>query len=745
MHKITQNLKHEFLKNRNLVFVLFTFFMVATLSFFATSNMHESSAANPNDFRPGNIISDAVMANYNSMNEAEIQNFLNSKNKCDNRNYDLYLQYTAAHPTITWHWEGEPYNGHFVCLAEEKFGDNNNEIGTGKTAARIIYEAAQEYKINPQAILVLLQKESSLITDKVPNSYDYGQATGYGCPDTAACDKKYSGFKNQVHRAAELFRYVLDNNSRYYPAGRNVFVGYHPSASCGGSQVYIENRATAALYQYTPYQPNSAALAAGYGQGDTCSAYGNRNFYFYFTDWFGSTQASVDGELVTIPDGEYNLSSAVGSNRALGTLLNNAELVTLDVDDSTQRWQIERDATTGYYQLTNVQTKRPLIVQSVEVNNNTNVINGNSTTCSKWWKIYQTKDNYLTFESTCTSGMVLDVSGGSANIGTNVEMYIADDTKAQKWQLLSGPTLPDGIYSITTSIDSTRVLDIAGGSRSNGANVQLYGSNKTLAQKWIIKYDYATDSYSFTNPVSNKLLEVINSSTSNGANVQTYAKASVCAQRWQIVQRDDNNYTIISTCSPTKVLDLSNGRTAGGTNIQIWSFDRNTSAQKWQFIASPEPEDGTYSISSAVASQNTKVIDLSNASPNNGANIQLWSYDINTSAQKWQLAKDQDGYYSIINPVTNKSLDIFAADIRNGINIHQYGLHNGCTQKWRIVESAEDFYAILTSCDTNYALDVSSGRDANGTNIQLWTYDGNANAQRWNFIKRTDTPTTIEE
>ena len=52
--------------------------------------------------------------------------------------------------------------------------------------------------------------------------------------------------------------------------------------------MFIQNQATAGLYNYTPYQPNAAALAAGYG-GDACSAYGNRNFWNDFTDWFGPT------------------------------------------------------------------------------------------------------------------------------------------------------------------------------------------------------------------------------------------------------------------------------------------------------------------------------------------------------------------------------------------------------------------------------------------------------------------------
>jgi hypothetical protein len=54
--------------------------------------------------------------------------------------------------------------------------------------------------------------------------------------------------------------------------------------------LFIENSATAALYNYTPYQPNQAALNNLYGTGDGCSAYGNRNFWRIFNDWFGSSQ-----------------------------------------------------------------------------------------------------------------------------------------------------------------------------------------------------------------------------------------------------------------------------------------------------------------------------------------------------------------------------------------------------------------------------------------------------------------------
>lgn len=162
------------------------------------------------------------------------------------------------------------------------------DIFDGETAAQIIWQAAQDYSVNPGVLIVLLEKEQGLITDTWPNHIQYRSATGYGCPDTAACASQYYGLKNQIRHAARMFRSVLDGGWTNYPVGPN-YVRFHTNAACGGTTINIQNRATSALYRYTPYQPNQAALNAGYGLGDGCSAYGNRNFYALFTDWFGST------------------------------------------------------------------------------------------------------------------------------------------------------------------------------------------------------------------------------------------------------------------------------------------------------------------------------------------------------------------------------------------------------------------------------------------------------------------------
>ncbi len=267
---------------RSILLMVFAFALMSSFTFTGLQNLTKTEAVSAKDFNAGKIISDYNMSRYDSMTEAEIQKFLESKNKCNNTNVEEAKKY----PKVTYHIK----DGRYVCMFEEKFDTTTGmpattDSKTTETAAHIIYSAAQQYKINPQVLIVLLEKEQSLITDTWPNNIQYRAATGYGCPDTAACDSKYYGLHNQVFNAAKLFRTVLDGGWTNYPLGEN-YVQYNPNKECGGTKVNIQNLATSALYRYTPYQPNAAALAAGFGAGDSCSAYGNRNFYLLFANWF---------------------------------------------------------------------------------------------------------------------------------------------------------------------------------------------------------------------------------------------------------------------------------------------------------------------------------------------------------------------------------------------------------------------------------------------------------------------------
>jgi len=323
--------------------ILLTIIMILSINILSTSSAGAVSAA---DWKAGRIIDDAVFANKDDMTVAEIQTFLNNRvgtgsngvsGRCDTNGTKASelgggtrAQYGAAH--------GNP--APFTCLKDyyevpklapgpgmpaSNYGGVAIPSGA-KSAAQLIWDAAQRYNISSRVLLIKLQTESAgpLTTDDWPFLRQYNFAMGAHCPDSgpegsANCDVNYAGFSIQISESAALLRYYLDNMTKSWwsykkPYQNNNIMWNVVERGCGASNVYIETKATAALYTYTPYQPNQAALNNMYGTGDGCSAYGNRNFWRTYNDWFGSTQGSVQ---ITSPlniTTEYTQGSFINQN-----------------------------------------------------------------------------------------------------------------------------------------------------------------------------------------------------------------------------------------------------------------------------------------------------------------------------------------------------------------------------------------------------------------------------------------------
>lgn len=269
--------------------------LLAGLSGMAFTSPSPASALSGSDFKAPRIIDDTIFFNSTSMSSSEIKNFLDAKvPTCDTNGAKMYNSTMTRAEYGSSQGSPAPY----TCLKDysqsvpEKLADSYCKYmapGT-KTSSQIIYDVSQACGVSPKVLIVLLQKEQSLITDDWPWPIQYRSATGYGCPDTAPCDAEYYGYFNQVYHAARQFqRYVKQPELFNYSSGKTSFVQYNPNSGCSGTNVLIETSSTAALYNYTPYQPNQAALNNLYGSGDGCSAYGNRNFWRMYHDWFGTT------------------------------------------------------------------------------------------------------------------------------------------------------------------------------------------------------------------------------------------------------------------------------------------------------------------------------------------------------------------------------------------------------------------------------------------------------------------------
>ncbi|MEK9181149.1 MAG: hypothetical protein AAB871_02860, partial [Patescibacteria group bacterium] len=256
------------------------------------------------DFNPGLIVADESFGNYEAFGGAEgVQKFLEIRGSMLANTSPDFLKKLK-----------EPVDVNLKNLLE----DPNAGLGRLRTAAELIYDAAVMAKINPQVIMVTLQKEQSLIdgqfTDEKVLQRRLDRAMGFACPDSGVCGDLFLGFYFQIfgNLDREGNRYLGAarslSKSFYYEVNGQV-VGRGPMIDAAGktfgsspkvrsskigdtitvdntqgppnnapaTQTFtIQNSATAALYRYTPHVYN-----------------GNYNFWKFYHQWFKYPNGSL--------------------------------------------------------------------------------------------------------------------------------------------------------------------------------------------------------------------------------------------------------------------------------------------------------------------------------------------------------------------------------------------------------------------------------------------------------------------
>lgn len=473
-----------------------------------------------------------------------------------------------------------------------------------------------------------------------------------------------------------------------------------------------------------------------------------------------------------IPDGKYVISSMLNSKYVLdvknASTNNNAnvELSTFNNETDNQAFIVSHDAQ-GYITFTNAKSGKVLDVSGGKAGNSKNVqqYESNGTRAQKW-VVKKSNHGYMII-SALDSNYVLDVSGGKANNGTNVQLYSGNGSDAQNWNIekfvskyeqldvlasSNKNIIADGVYVISSSMNSKYVLDVKGGSTSNCGNVQLYLNNESTAQAFKVSHD-AQGYVTFTNVNSGKVLDVSGGIARNGRNVQQYTSNGTRSQKW-VVKKSGNGYTIVSALDSNFVLDLSSGRVNNSQNIQLYTSN-DSNAQKWnltKYLSKQEKldqlaaenkntlADGVYKIGNA---QNSNyVLDIASGSKNNGANAQLYLSN-GTTAQSFTVSHDAQGYVTFTNVNSGRALDVSGGKVANYSNIQQYNSNGTKSQKW-IVKKSNSGYTIISALDSNYVLDLSGGKVVNSRNIQLYQSNGST-AQQWTFEKNITERERLDE
>lgn len=444
-----------------------------------------------------------------------------------------------------------------------------------------------------------------------------------------------------------------------------------------------------------------------------------------------------DGTLFTgeysVCNGVYTISSKLNENMVLDVAnasWENGANIQLYKSNGTnaQKFRISY-ASKGNYIIENIYSRKLIDVSAGSTANGANIQQYNSNdSYAQRWILKPTGDGYFEIVSPI-SGKCLNVAAKSAVNGANIELYQNVWADSQKFKLSlcdGGQTLQSGVYEIESSLNYSQVLDVSNGSHASGANVQLYRSNGTEAQKWVVSY-LGNGYYNISNLGSSKSLDVSNAGRSNGTNIQQYSANGTVAQQW-IIRDAGNGYYYIIARNSGYYVDLYNGWTGNGTNVQLYG-PNGSGAQKFRFksVGATYVSDGDYCITSAV--NGNYALDIANASREAYGNVQLYWKNY-TGAQKFRLHAVGDGYYTIQNVNSRLYLDVSGASLNDSANVQQYYGNGTAAQKWQIIQNADHSYTFVSAA-SGKVLDVHYGNVTNGGNIQQYTNNRSGSQKFW--------------
>lgn len=463
-----------------------------------------------------------------------------------------------------------------------------------------------------------------------------------------------------------------------------------------------------------------------------------------------------------IPDGKYVISSVLNSKYVLNvknaSTNNNAnvELSIYDNETDKQAFIVSHDAQ-GYITFTNAKSGKVLDVSDGKASNGKNVqqYTSNGTRAQKW-VVKKSNKGYMII-SALDSNYVLDVSGSKANNGTNIQLYSGNGSDAQNWNIekfvskyeqldvlanSNKNTIADGTYEISTKLNTGYVLDMTSSSLSNGGNVQIYESNETPAQGWIVSHDskgYVT----IKNENSGKVMEIKDNKATNLQNVQQNAANDNYGQKWIAIKNSDGSIELVSGENQNYCLDLYSSRTVNGNNVDIYERN-NSNTQRWVFrnklnyresldqLANENKNvlaNGTYTIASKI--NDNYVLDMASSTLSNGGNVQL--YEANgTKAQSFIVNHDKNGYVTITNENSNKVIEVNSNSVANMANIQQNQSNDSYRQKWIAIKNSDGSIELVSALNKNYCIDLYSSRIVNGNNVDLYQRNS-SNAQKWLF------------
>jgi hypothetical protein len=169
--------------------------------------------------------------------------------------------------------------------------------------------------------------------------------------------------------------------------------------------------------------------------------------------------------------------------------------------------------------------------------------------------------------------------------GASVASAACDASSAQQFLFVpqaakANAAIAAGTYQVA-AVSSGLCLDIAGGSTANGAKVQQQACNGGASQHFELRADTG-GSYRLVDVASGKSLDVTDVSTANGAKIQQWSTSASDNQRFIVTTSGSG--VALKAVNSGRCLDITDHSTSAGAALQQWSCSGSTNQQ---FVLTP--------------------------------------------------------------------------------------------------------------------------------------------------------------
>lgn len=578
----------------------------------------------------------------------------------------------------------------------------------------------------------------------------------------------------------------------YYDLEKWTWDGHHPPTdpsiyeqmvNAWVSVVQGAGYKNAHVYSYTSYLNSSLNRASIHQRTSWVASYGSRTGFSYSTNargWQYSSQGRVAGiagavdvnafgvadaargaefgyrgvinvgslPFADIPSGVYYINSALSFAMSVdmrhGYTANGTRTQLYRANGTpAQQFRFNKQSD-GSYEIVNVKSGRALDVAHGSAFNSAivQIHDRNGTRAQRWYVRDMGSGYYL---QSALGNWVLDVSGGIAQSGADIRLYMPTSGENQRFILASRDVnIPlDTNTRIKSVKDQNIFFDLRGGKSDDKVQVQIHTWNATDAQ--LYRFTQVGNSvYTISNVKTNKLVEITGGNMNKRGAIGQYHDNGTPAQRW--MARKIGNGVVFFNAKNNLVIDITQGKTYSGNALQSYGSN-NTDAQQWIIdrwktgqerileLASTHRNDiadGVYEVRSALPS--TLALDIAHGSKKNGANVQIWRCN-NTPAQRWKVSHNYQGFVEITGVLSDKSLSVQTKDQAIGARIHMWDSNKDTSQRWIVIRQSDGTFEIRSALQERYALDVKSAVDVPGASVRMWN-PNNTPAQRWWFIRK---------